>query len=87
MIAFAVSLIDSQHDRELREAMLYALAAERLDAARASGDLKAHKGQKRTLEPMAQIGATIAGIDASGVDLSYVKLRDAHSEHQSFHRF
>ena len=84
IVGFGFAWIDSQHDRELREATLYALAAERLDAARGSDEPNAKKGQKRTLEAMAQIGASISGINASRTNLKGALLVDANLESAIF---
>lgn len=62
---------ERRREQALREATLFAMASERLDAARQSDRSNnverpsSRKGQRRLLEAMAEINANMTGIDAS----------------------
>jgi uncharacterized protein YjbI with pentapeptide repeats len=75
---------ERKRDRALREATLYAMASERLAAARAADKAgetgwppEARLGQRRALEAMVEIGASTGGIDASETTLADANLRGA----------
>ena len=79
-----IAHIERIREQALRETTLYAMASERLDAAREADNERgarfptAQKGQKRALEAMVEIGASISGIDASMTNLAGANLRKAN---------
>ncbi|MEQ8585170.1 MAG: pentapeptide repeat-containing protein [Thalassobaculaceae bacterium] len=68
-----IDIEDRQQDRAVREATLFVMAQERLDAARAA-ETVVDRGQARMLSEMADAGVALDGIDASGINLDRVEL-------------
>lgn len=81
-----------EREQALREALLYAMASDRLDLARSADQAQgteaplARKGQRRALEAMAKIGADITGIDANRAYLANAALAKARLARADFYQ-